>query len=98
MKADLFLLVAAACVAGVFVYVFIGGLVVRAVNALKPFGEWVTFDDSAEQHLGISIWPFLASAAVAVAVCYLPWVGAYRLSQWRPRPKSKLPGARVVKP
>lgn len=98
MKADLFLLVAAACVAGVFCYVFIGGLVVRAVNVLKPFGHGGTFDDDNERGTAVISWPVVLAAAVAVGLSYHVVVAAYRLSQWRPRPKSTLPGARVAKP
>lgn len=98
MKADLFLLAAATCVAGVFVYVFIGGLVVRTVNALKPFGHGVTFDDDEEKMIATSLWPAILAASLAVSLCYSAIVGAYRLSQWSPRRKSTLPGARVVRP
>jgi hypothetical protein len=98
MKADLFLLATAACVAGVFVYVFLGGLVVRAVNVLKPFGRDATFDDAEGKGVATAVWPVLFAGTVAVGLSYHIVVAAYRLSQWRPRPKSTLPGARVVKP
>jgi len=89
MKADLFLLSAAACVAGVFLYVFIGGLALRgAVRMLRLKGG------RRHHPAAVAFWP----AVTAAVLVSLAVAGAYRLSQWRPKPKSTLPGARVVKP
>lgn len=93
MKPDLFVLLMAACVVGVFVYAFVGGLVVRAWNALPN----TTCIDGSETPMAATIWPFVLVLVVILALgqlCHL----ALRLSQWRPKRKSTLPGARVVKP
>lgn len=92
MKADLFLLTAAACVAGVFVYAFLGGLVVRLWNAL-PNTEDI---DATETSHAAFWWPIMLIVIAGLAIgqlCHL----ALRLSQWRPKPRPTLPGARVVR-
>lgn len=88
MKADTFLVYCGGVIVALFAYVFVGGLVVRFVNSM--YGEQ-TSEQAAICH---TFWPF------ALPIALLVWVGitANRLSQWRPRRKSQLPGARVVKP
>ncbi len=81
-----------ASILGLALYVFAGGLVVRALNKAMP-----SFADDIEDVL-VASWPLFVSCAVVVAVTYYSIIGAYRLSQWSPKSKSALPGARVVKP
>lgn len=88
MKADLFLLYSLLAIAALFAYVFVGGLVVRFVNSM--YGQQST----AQADICLVFWPFALPIALFVWVCR----AAYRLSQWRPKRKSTLPGARVVRP
>lgn len=89
MKADLFLLLAAACGVGILLYVFLGGLALRGVVRMLQLKGGRRHHPAA-----VAFWP-VVTAAVLVSLAV---AGAYRLSQWRPKRKSTLPGARVVKP
>lgn len=92
MKADLFLLAAAACMAGMFCYTFVGGLVVRLWNAL-PNTESIV---RSQIPTAASLWPLLLVAVAGLTIGQLLNI-ALRLSQWRLRHKPTLPGARVVR-
>lgn len=87
------LLAIPASILGLALYVFIGGLVVRLWNALPPFTGSIDEDNMVEAAI---VWPFilvvLAAASIAGFCCL-----ALRLSQWSPKRKSALPGARVVR-
>jgi hypothetical protein len=87
VKADLLLLVAAACVAGAFAYGFAGGLTVRVVSSVA--GPQ-TSEQTAILHV---FWP------IALPVALIVWlaIAGGKASQWRPKRKSALPGARVVR-
>ena len=94
MKADMFVLYCGAVVAAVYVYIFVGGLVLRAFNA-SEFVEHKITDDYGKG-VAVFLWPLLLWMSLLMCLICL-FLGAYRLSQWRPRRKSQLPGARVVK-
>ncbi len=77
-----------ASILGLALYAFIGGLVSRA---------WGRFVDRTVDDIAGILWPIAVPIAVIMAVTYYPIAGAYRLSQWSPKRKSALPGARVVR-
>jgi hypothetical protein len=91
------LIAISATIIGLSLYVLIGGLVVRGWNAIKPFGDDSTFDDACDKGAAAGCWPLALAIVLAVAIAYYPVVRAYRISQWSPRRKSTLPGARVVR-
>lgn len=88
MKADVFILVAIACIAAPFTYTLMGSLTVRLWVHLCGDNE-----TSVKVVTGIA-WP------VTLPIALIAWfaTAGVRLGHWRRTPKYKLPGARVVKP
>jgi hypothetical protein len=96
MKADLFVIYALGSIAALFAYVFVGGLVVRLFNAC-PFVESPIGEASEEIAPAVALWPLLFVLTALLCVGELLAI-AYRLSQWRPKRKSTLPGATCMLP
>lgn len=94
MKADIFVLYCCGVIAALFAYVFVGGLVVRVWNAC-PFASDKVEEEGARMMVAV-MWPVVI--LMLFCLCFVQLLGcAFRLSQWRPRRKSQLPGARAVK-
>lgn len=94
MKADMFLVYCGVFIAALFAYVFVGGLVLRAFNASQL--PYAPIRYTPDKGVAVALWPLLLWMSMLMCLICLIF-SVYRLSQWSPRRKSQLPGARVVR-
>lgn len=94
MKADIFVLYCCGVIAALFAYVFVGGIVLRAFNASRLPYSPIRY--TPDKGIAVALWPLLLWMSMLILLSVL-LLQAYGISQWRPRRKSQLPGARVVR-